>query len=86
MINWRASKRRTTQNRSTGYDPESVDDFLTRVGAGLAAGVDPGVLRAAISEVTFPVVRRGYDPNAVDTQLKNIAAQLANDSAPIAAA
>lgn len=80
MSIWRDTKKAMRfGNRSVGYAPKQVDHFLTYIGAGHAAGVEPSILRSAISAATFPVVRRGYDRDAVDAQLAAIAEQLSHD-------
>lgn len=57
--------------RRRGYEPQAVEEFLSRAREAFQAGVD-GISSESIRTASFPLVRGGYDIPGVDTALARL--------------
>lgn len=61
-----------TKGRVRGYEPSTVDEFLTRARNAFEASSDDALSAADVRRAAFRVVRKGYDIPAVDAALERI--------------
>jgi len=68
-----------------GYDPEAVDEFLTRITRAIKAGSPRARAQAAdaLREVEFPTALRGYDRAQVDAVITQLQYQLGLEVEPL---